>query len=134
MSEPARQRNVRESLARAEQALRVAEAALAVGGSADAISRAYYACFHYLRAALFARGLEVRTHSGAQNVFNREFIASGDFPARHNKLIAGLQRQRELADYEPAMVFDPADVQKQIADVCGFGAEVVAWLQGQGLA
>ena len=35
MSDPARRRNIAESLARAAQALAVAEAALAIGGTAD---------------------------------------------------------------------------------------------------
>ena len=133
MSDPARRRNIADSLARAVQALAVAEAALAIGGTADAISRAYYAALHFLRALLFARGLEPRTHAGAQHLFNQEFVKAGLFPARANRLLAALQRQRELADYDPGTVFDAADVRDQIEDVRKFGSLVTDLLRREGL-
>lgn len=132
MTDQARRRNIAESLARAHQALAVAEAALAVDSPADAISRTYYAVLHYLRALLYARGLDPRTHAGAQHLFNQEFVQPGLFPARHNRLLASLQRQRELADYDSATVFDPADTRQQIGEARAFGLEVVAWLRREG--
>lgn len=131
MSDPARRRNIAESLARAVQALAVAEAALAIGGTADAISRTYYAALHYLRALLFARGLDPRTHQGAQHLFNQEFVKPGLFPAKTNKLLAALQRMREQADYDPGMVFDADDARDQIGEVRQFGARVVDVLRDE---
>ncbi|MCA8974178.1 MAG: HEPN domain-containing protein [Planctomycetes bacterium] len=133
MSDPARKRNIAESLARASQALGVAAAALDFGSPADAISRAYYAALHVLRALLFARGFDPRSHSGAQHLFNQHFVRAGIFPAKRNRFLASLQRQRELADYDPATVFDAEDVQQQIAEVRDFRAEVSRFLEGEGL-
>jgi uncharacterized protein (UPF0332 family) len=133
VTDPARRRNIAESLARAAQALAVAEAALAIGGTADAISRTYYAALHYLRALLFARGLDPRTHQGAQNLFNQEFVKPGQFPAKTNKLLAGLQRMREQADYDPGMVFDADDAREQIAEVRRFGARAAEVLRAENL-
>jgi uncharacterized protein (UPF0332 family) len=133
VSDPARRRNIAESLARAAQALAVAEAALAIGGTADAISRTYYAALHYLRALLFARGLDPRTHQGAQHLFNQEFVRTGLYPATTNKLLASLQRMREQADYDPGMIFDAEDTREQIAEVREFGARAAAILRAEQL-
>jgi uncharacterized protein (UPF0332 family) len=132
VTDPARRRNIAESLARTGQALAVAEAALAIGGTADAVSRTYYAALHYLRALLFARGFDPRTHAGAQHLFNQEFVRPGLFPAKANKLLASLQKQRELADYDSAMLFDADDV-RQIGEVRSFGDRVTAMLRAEKL-
>ncbi|MCB9871250.1 MAG: HEPN domain-containing protein [Planctomycetes bacterium] len=133
MTDPARRRNIADALARAQQALAVADAALGIGSAADAISRAYYAALHYLRALMFARGFDPRTHAGAQHLFNQHFVKSGLFPARTNRLLAALQKQRELADYDPATIFDSADVEQQIADARSFGSSVVDLLRREGM-
>jgi uncharacterized protein (UPF0332 family) len=95
--------------------------------------RAYYGMYHFLRALLYARGLEARTHGGNHHLFNREFVATGVMPSRYNQLLAGLQRQRELADYAPGMLFDAAEAQKLISEARSFGAAVVQWLRREGL-
>jgi uncharacterized protein (UPF0332 family) len=133
VTDPARRRNIAEALARAAQALAVADAALAIGSAADAVSRAYYGALHHLRALLFARGLEARTHAGAQHLFNQEFVQNGLFPATTNRLLASLQRMREIADYDPATVFDTRDTEEQIRQVRAFGQRVEQLLRGEGL-
>lgn len=133
MNDPAQRRNIAESLARAGQALAVADAALAIGGTADAISRTYYAALHYLRALLFARGLDPRSHQGAHHLFNQEFVRPGMFPAKVNKLLATLQRMREQADYDPGMLFDAEDAREQIVEVRAFGDRATAVLRSERL-
>jgi uncharacterized protein (UPF0332 family) len=104
-----RKRNIAAEIERAEQALKAAEALIGLALYADAVSRAYYAAFHYLRALLLARGLEPKSHSGAIHMFNLEFIRGGDLPNSHNRLLGSLQRARELADYDAAVAFAPED-------------------------
>jgi uncharacterized protein (UPF0332 family) len=133
VNDPAQRRNIAESLARAAQALAVADAALAIGGTADAVSRTYYAALHYLRALLFARGLDPRSHQGAHHLFNQEFVRSGLFPAKVNKLLASLQRMREQADYDPGMLFDADDAREQIIEVRAFGDRATAILRSERL-
>ena len=82
---------------------------------------------------MFARGFDPRTRAGAQHLFNQEFVRTGLFRARTNRLLASLQRLRELADYDAATVFDAADAKEQIAEVRAFGLEVVALLGREGL-
>ena len=132
MTEDARKQNVADNLGRAANAMKAAENLLAIDLFADAISRAYYAAFHYLRAALFARGLEARTHSGALSLFNREFVRVGRFAGRFNRVYASLQRSRELADYDPAVQFSAEDARNQIADARSFGDDILALLRNEG--
>ncbi len=56
--------NARAEAALGDDALRAAEALLALGLANDAVSRAYYAAFHYARALLLLEGLEPKTHRG----------------------------------------------------------------------
>jgi uncharacterized protein (UPF0332 family) len=128
VNDPAQRRNIAESLARAAQALAVADAALAIGGTADAVSLTYHAALHYLRARLFARWLDPRSHPGAHHLFNQEFVRSGLFPPKVNKLLAALQRMREQADYDPGMLFDAEDAREQIAEVRALGDRATAIL------
>jgi hypothetical protein len=94
--------NIKAELERAEQSLCAAEALLKLDLNADAVSRAYYGVFHLLRAILFSKGLEPKSHSGAIHLFNTDFVRPGLFSSANNRLIAGLQRARELADYDAA--------------------------------
>jgi uncharacterized protein (UPF0332 family) len=127
-----RKANVADELARARQALAAGDALLSLGLYADAVSRAYYAIYHLLRALLYTRGLEPKSHGGAIHLFNTEFVRTGVFPTSHNRLIAGAQRARELADYDAAVTFGEEDASALIADARTFEASVAAHLRAEG--
>ena len=132
MTEDNRRRNVTNEVERASQALRSAEALVALGLHADAVSRAYYAAFHLIRALLLTRGVEPRSHQGAFHLLNVELIRAGEFPSSHNRLLSGLQRQREIADYDAAVVFSAEDAQAAVADAHAFAADAQAALERWG--
>jgi uncharacterized protein len=116
VTEENKRRNIADELARADQSLRAARALVDLGLFADAVSRAYYVVFHALRAALLSRAVDPKTHSRAIHLFNTELVRTGIFPSSHNRLLAGLQRSRELADYDAAVMFSQDDA---IAEVDG---------------
>jgi len=124
-----RKRNMADELARAEQAVRAARALLELGLYADAVSRAYYAAFHSLRALLLSRGLEAKTHAGAIHLFNTEFVRAGLFASSHNRLLGGIQRSRELADYDAAVSFSKEDADGCLRDAETFREEALALLR-----
>jgi uncharacterized protein (UPF0332 family) len=124
-----RKRNMADELARAEQAVRAARALLELGLHADAVSRAYYAAFHSLRALLLSRGLEAKTHAGAIHLFNTEFVRAGLFASSHNRLLGGIQRSRELADYDAAVSFSKEDADGCLRDAETFREEALALLR-----
>lgn len=132
MTDENRKRNLLEELARAEQALRAAEALRDLGLFSDAVSRAYYGVFHILRAVLVSRAIEPKTHSGAIHLFNTEIIRPGLLPSAHNKILGGLQRARELADYDAAIVFSREDVEAFLSEARSFENDVRALLAREG--
>ena len=100
--------------------------------NADDVSRAYYGAFHSLRAMLLSRGVEAKTHAGAIHLFNIEFVRTGLFATSHNRLLAGIQRSRELAEYDAGVTFSNDDVKACLSDAEAFRAEVVTTLQTGG--
>jgi uncharacterized protein (UPF0332 family) len=65
-----------------------------------ASSRAYYAVFHYMQAALYLRGLTFSKHSAVIAEFNRHFIKTGIFPRLFSKYIELLFKDRQIGDYD----------------------------------
>jgi uncharacterized protein (UPF0332 family) len=127
-----RRRNLQDELARAADALLAAQALLDLGLHADSVSRSYYAVFHYLRALLLTRGIEPKSHNGAIRLFNTEFVRPGAFPTAHNRLLGGLQKAREMADYDSAVAFSKDDARAQLEEARQFAREVGAFLEREG--
>ncbi len=100
MTRENRRENSRAEAALGDDALRAAEHLLGLGLHNDAVSRAYYAAFHYTRAVLLTEGLEPRTHRGAVAMLERQFAAPGRLDRDAVSLLARLQTFRSLADYE----------------------------------
>ena len=84
-------------------------------------------------ALLLARGLEPRTHAESVHVFNTHFVRPGLFDPSHNRVLAGLQRSRELADYDAAVQFSERDAGDLLAEARAFGDAVEAFLRTEGL-
>jgi uncharacterized protein (UPF0332 family) len=101
-------------MARADEELRAAEHLLAHGFARIALTRAYFAAFHAVRALLYARGHEPRTHRGAISLFGQHFVKHGTYPAADGWLLSRLQRFREEADYSDAFVADPALARQEL--------------------
>ncbi len=134
MTEDNRAANVAAELERAAKALAAASALVAAGLAEDAISRAYYSVHHHLRALLYTEALEPRSHSGAVHLFAKEFVRPGRFPTSDNRLVSGMQRARELADYDAAVTFSVEDAEAEVAAATDFGARARAWLLVEGWA
>lgn len=98
--------NKRLELQKAEAALRAARALADLGLWDDAVSRAYYAAYHAATAALFAAGLQARTHKGTHDLLFQHYVAPGKLARKTSKDLAALQRFREQADYSTAFRFD----------------------------
>ena len=129
MTDENRKRNVADELARAEQAVQAARALLDLGLNSDAVSRAYYGAFHALCALLFSRGLQAKTHGGAIHLFNTEFVRAGLLASSHNRLLAGIQRSRELADYDAAVTFSREDAEGCLRDAEAFRSDALSLLR-----
>ena len=132
MTDDNKRKNLRDEVARSADALRAAEALVGLGLYADAVSRAYYGVFHLLRALLLSRGVEPRTHAGAIHLFNTELVRPGLLPSSHNRLLAGLQRARELADYDAAVVFSLEDARAELREARELETAALEFLRREG--
>jgi hypothetical protein len=108
--------NAREELTRAEECLREARTLQAAGLAFGAVSRAYYAVFHAVRALLFSAGLEVKSHRGAVSLLGEHFVKTGRISVELGRTVAHLQRDREDADYAAGAVFTQAQAAQMITD------------------
>lgn len=132
MTEGNRRLNIADELAAARACLAAADALAGLHLFADSVSRSYYGAFHCLRALLLTTGEEPRTHEGAFHLFNVHFVRTGLFPSSHNRLLGGMQRSRELADYAPGVQFSEDDARAQLDEARRFAAEVTAHLDAGG--
>jgi len=96
-----RKENASREAALGDDALRAAEALLALQLYNDAVSRAYYAAFHHARALLLFDGLEPKTHRGTFALLERHFEGTGRLSRDALSRFARLQTFRGLADYDP---------------------------------
>lgn len=72
----------------------------------DSVSRAYYAVFHAISAALLQKGLTYSSHSQVIGAFNREFVKQGIFPKEITAIIQGLFADRQTGDYDLGDIID----------------------------
>jgi uncharacterized protein (UPF0332 family) len=129
-----RKTNVEDELMRATQSLDAAATLRDRGLYADSISRAYYGTLHFLRALLFSRGVEPKSHAGALHLFNIELVRTGELSGSWNRLLAGLQRSRELADYDAAVTFTEEEARDILSDARSFGEAALDYLRKGGWA
>jgi len=63
-----------------------------------ASSRAYYAIFYVMQAALLTKEMAYRKERAVIRAFNRDFVRIGIFPKEFGNMVARLYRQRWIAD------------------------------------
>ena len=85
-----------------------------------AVSRAYYAAFHYGCALLLTKGLEAQSHKEMQRLFSLHFIRTGDLTANMGVLLSHAQKAREEADYFPEISFTQEIAQERLQDTAAF--------------
>ncbi len=93
-------------VAKAERALKAARRHLAEGEHDFASSKAYYAVFHMMQAALLTKGMTFGKHAGVISGFSQQFIKSGVFPAAFSDDVQRLRKNRELGDYGYSLTVD----------------------------
>jgi uncharacterized protein (UPF0332 family) len=92
MTEDNRKANARAEAALGDDAVRAAGALVELGLPNDAVSRAYYAAFHYARALLLVAGLEPKTHRGVVSWLLERYEKRGLLEPGAVSILARLQR------------------------------------------
>jgi uncharacterized protein (UPF0332 family) len=126
-----RRQNIADEVARAAESFREVRTLLDAKLPNGAVSRTYYAVFHLMRAAVLSRGVDPKTHAGALHQFNHHLTKPGLLPP-FNRLIAGLQRSREMADYEAAVSFTLDEARSMLDEAIAFSDAVLDLLRREG--
>ena len=103
-------------LALADEKLRAAGLLIVGGAWGDASSRAYYAAFHAVSAALLSRGETYSRHSQVLGAFNRAFVHTGLFPRAFTVLLTRLFENRQSGDYAILPGITEAEARQDVAD------------------
>lgn len=106
MTENNRRDNAVEQSRRADGCLAEARYLLEGGFHNAAVSRAYYAAFHWATALLLLKGLEPKTHRGTIQLLQLHYVETGELSSEDAVAIAQLETYRELSDYNAKADFD----------------------------
>ena len=82
----------------------------------SASSRAYYAVFHLLQAALSTNSLNFSKHSAVLSHFSKIFLKTEILPKEFSKTIGRLRKDREIVDYDYVHTAEEGEVKADIAD------------------
>jgi len=91
---------INAEIEKGDDALRAAEALVGIGLNDDAVTRFYYAAFHYAAAALLSVDVEATSHHGLQSLFSLHLVKTGALEVARAKDLKRLQGYREAADYD----------------------------------
>ncbi len=135
MSEPAV--NLTEEclnlIQKADRSLAAAQRNYDAGDYDFASSRAYYAAYYAISAALLSEKVTSSKHSGNISEFNRLFLKPGIFPKKYSKLVHRLFSDRQIADYESGLSISMAEGQADIAMAAEILEAIRSYLSGKGL-
>lgn len=107
-------RQLKAIIQKACRCLQTAKTDLEDGDSDSASSRAYYAAFHAMQAALLAKNLSFSKHSAVISAFNQHFVKAGIFPKEFSKNIERLFRERQIGDYDYNLSIEEKDAEEDI--------------------
>ena len=97
----------------------------------SAVSRAYYAMFYMVQAALLHKGLSASTHKGVISQFGEHFIKTGVFPKSVARALSVAFEKRQLGDYESCLVIERDEAVVVLDSALDTVALISRWLGDQ---
>ena len=107
--------NALDEAVHGSESLASSECLLDNGFLRDAVSRAYYAAFHWARAVLLSKGIEPKSHRGVIQMFSLHFVKDGPITEEAVDMLAHLATYRELCDYTSSASFTEEQVREEIS-------------------
>ena len=98
--------NARDEARRGDECLSEAQYLLEGGFFNAAVSRAYYAAFHWALALLVLKGLEPKTHRGVIQLLHLHYVETDALSSATAAALGQLETYRELSDYNAKASFD----------------------------
>ena len=112
--------NARDEACRGDECLAEAEYLLDGDFFNAAVSRAYYAAFHWALALLMLKGLEPKTHRGVIQLLHLHYVEPKALSASVAAALGQLETYRELSDYNAKAAFDHDRASAEIAQAQSF--------------
>jgi uncharacterized protein (UPF0332 family) len=125
-------RNIAEEVAKGDDLLDTAEILQQARKHADAVSRAYYAVFHYAAALLLTAGLQAKSHGGLSRLLQSHFVKPGALSPASGTTFVKLMALRNDADYSAVGVVTDATARGELDAAIAFTTEVRARLVAGG--
>jgi uncharacterized protein (UPF0332 family) len=113
--DPALQEQLKSMMSKARRSLKAAQNHLAQADFDFAASRAYYAAFYAMEAALLTKGVTCSTHGGVLTTFSERFIRSAILPPGFGAKAARLFRERQIGDCEFDVSVTGPDAEQDVA-------------------
>jgi len=120
--------NIREEIVRVTEARRAAELLFNNDFIKDAVSKLYYFLLYSIRALLFTKGLEPKSHEGALRLLGLHFVKEGLFISQDSHVFSKLMKFREEADYNPSYVFTEEDFKELAIEADNLFLKIRAYL------
>ncbi len=115
--------NARDEAERGDECLQEAQTLLDAGLHVGAVSRAYYAAYHWARALLFLKGVEPKTHRGVIQLVSLHYVQTGLLSEAASADLAHLETFRELSDYNAKAKFNAVQAREEVGRARRFAAE-----------
>ena len=122
MTKEYRRENAIDESRRGDECLAEAKYLLAGGFHNAAVSRAYYAAFHWALTLLIMKGLEPKTHRGVIQLLQLHYVETGALSATVAAALGQLETYRELSDYNAKASFDAERTTSEIRNAESFVA------------
>ena len=106
--------NARSEATRGDQCLAEAKYLLEGDFCNAAVSRAYYAAFHWALALLLLKGLQPKTHRGVIQLLQLHYAEPGHISTDVATALGQLETYRELSDYNAKATFDATRATSEI--------------------
>ena len=99
------------------------------GNYGQVLSALYYAYFHTVKALLYKKGFDPKSHEGVYTMLNLHFIKPGVFDKKFSRLFEKLHKNREIVDYNPiAPKFDKKEADLFINDFAELAPDILRTL------
>ncbi len=99
----------------AKETLKEARLLLDNGSIRRPISMAFFIYEHAMRAALAAKGIIPKSHTGTQTLFSLHFVKTAIVPSKFSTHFNRMLEDRNDAEYEMKIPFTPEDAERALA-------------------
>ena len=125
MTDETQQESVSDELSLGDMALRAAEALASLALNHDALTRLYFAAFHWARALLASAGIEARTHQDVQSLVGLRFVRTGRLEPEFQHTLSRLETWRTKADYTRGFVADEPLITRELGEARALRARIL---------